>query len=106
MSETANWTYTNTATVKPLISRDSWGAETWGDPYQIACTWTAESQQMTDAEGKEFVSKNIIFTEDKRPKYGDMILLNGSSQFDQIRAVTDWDMSFFEEEPDFKLVTG
>ncbi|SJN24425.1 hypothetical protein FM109_05480 [Vibrio casei] len=60
---------------------------------------------MRDDKGQEFVSKNEIFTEDKRPKYLDLIQLNGDTQWQEIRSVTGWDMSFFNEEPDFKLVT-
>lgn len=106
MSEVSRWIYTNTATIKPFVSRDSWGKETWGEPYEIACTWTAMSEQRSDANGKEFVSKFEVFTEDLRPKFEDMILLNGQTQWDQIRAVTEWDMSFFEDTPDVKLVTA
>lgn len=106
MSNTANWSYTNTAKVKPFLSIDQWsGAITYGTEYDIACTWTAESKQVKDAEGREFMSTNIIFTEDSRPKYMDMIKLNGESDYKQVRAVTGWDMSFFGETPDFKLVT-
>jgi len=46
-----------------------------------------------------------FYTEDHRPRYLDLILLNGSTDWQEIRAVTGWDMSFFDEEPDFLLVT-
>lgn len=109
MSETANWSYTNTAKVKRLIELDQWdGVAIYDDPYTIACTWSAKSEQMRDDKGMEFVSKNEIFTEDPRPKHLDMILLNGDDEqtgWQEIRSVTGWDMSPFEEEPDFKLVT-
>lgn len=112
MSATANWTYTNTATVRPLIGHNEWGAATYGPEYQIACTWTAvELQQrmsggQSGSQGAEWIVKHEVFTEDKRPKQLDQIKLNGSDVWEEIREKTSWDMSFFDEEPDFKLVTG
>lgn len=106
MSKTANWSYTNTATVKPLLGFDQWTQQsTYGDEYIINCTWEAKSEQMRDSEGNEFVTKNIIYTEDSRPNYLDLIKLNGKDDFEEIRSVTEWDMSFFGETPDFKVVT-
>lgn len=106
MSATANWSYTNTATVKPFISIDQWSGETtYGEEFEIACTWTAKSEQMRDDNGKEFISNYEISTENSTPKYLDLIQLNGHSEWQEIRSRTEWDMSFFEEEPDYKLVT-
>lgn len=106
MSKTARWSYTNTATVKPLLGFDQWTQQsTYGDEYTIDCTWEAKSEQMRDSEGNEFVTKNIIYTEDSRPKYLDLIKLNGKDYFEEIRTVNEFDMSFFNETPDFELVT-
>lgn len=106
MSTTANWSYTNTATVRPFVSIDLMTQESvYGEEYQIACTWTAKSEQARDDNGAEFVSRHMIYTEDKRPKYLDKIQLNGSTEWEEIRSVTGWDMSPFGEEPDFLLVT-
>lgn len=112
MSNTANWSYANTATVRPFQSVDQWSGETiYGEEYTIACTWTAESQQeremggQSGARGNEFVSRHIIFTEDPRPQYLDLIQLNGSEEWEEIRSRTQWDMSFFGETPDYRLVT-
>lgn len=112
MSNTANWSYTNIAIVKPFENIDQWNGQiVYGEPYEIDCTWTAEAKMEREsggvggARGAEFISKNIIFTEDPRPKYLDMIQLGGVGEFQEIRSVTDWDMSFFGETPDFKLVT-
>lgn len=106
MSTTANWSYTNVATVRPFveINMDT-GKTTYGDEYEIACTWAAKSEQVRDENGAEFVSRHMIYTEDKRPKYLDMIMFDGSDGWEEIRSVTNWDMSFFNEEPDFLLVT-
>ncbi len=52
----------------PILSVDQWKHETlYGDEYQIDCTWVAKSEQQTDADGKEFVSKYEIFTENPAP---------------------------------------
>ncbi|HCF2125413.1 TPA: hypothetical protein NH984_006374, partial [Pseudomonas aeruginosa] len=73
--------------------------------------WTAKSEQMREeggqsgARGAEFVSRHQIFTEDRRPKYLDLIQFDGSNGWEEIRSVTNWDMSFFGEQPDFLLVT-
>jgi hypothetical protein len=109
LSKTANWSYTNTATIKPFVSIDLMTQETiYGEEYQIACTWTAKSEQARDDNGAEFVSRHEIFTEDPRPKYLDMVLLNGddpATGWQEIRSRTWWDMSFFGETPDYRLVT-
>lgn len=106
MSETSSWSYTNTATIRPLLGINEWGAATYGDEYTIACTWAAKSEQRRDGNGAEFVSRHEIYTEDKRPKFLDQIQFDGSNGWEEIRAVSNWDMSFFGEEPDFLLVTG
>lgn len=106
MSTTANWSYTNVATVRPFVSIDLMTQETtYGDEYEIACTWEAKSEQNRSNDGAEFVSRHMIYTEDKRPKYLDLIQFDGSNGWEEIRSVTNWDMSFFLEEPDFLLVT-
>ncbi|TNF65772.1 hypothetical protein FBF48_10265 [Streptococcus salivarius] len=107
MSNTANWSYTNVATVRPVTGKDRWGAKTFGPEFTIACTWIAENKQEREngPAGLEFVSKHIIYTEDPRPQYGDEIMFDGSDGWEAIRARTNWDMSFFNEIPDYKLVT-
>ena len=112
MSKTAAWSYTNVATIKPFSSVDlRTQATIFGTEFEIACTWTATSEMVRDAGGQggsrmaEFVSQHMIFTEDDRVKYLDMIHFDGSNGWEQIRSVTNWDMSFFGETPDYKLVT-
>ena len=111
MSEVARWSYQNTATVRPFAGRDDWtGTSTYGEPFEIACTWTAAAEQVREStpNGAEFVAKHLIFTEDKRPKYLDLIQLNGHADWEEIRAVTEWDMSSLGEpdSPDFRLATA
>lgn len=114
MSSVARWSYKNTAKVKPLTGFDDWtGVVTYGEEFTIACTWTAEATQVRESGGQsgsrgaEFISKYMIFTEDARPKYLDMIKLNGQDDWQEIRAVTECDMSSLGEpdSPDFKLIT-
>lgn len=112
MSVTASWSYTNTATVRPLLGHGEWGEASYGPEYEIACTWTAVDLQQrmaggqSGAQGAEWIVKHEVFTEDKRPQQLDQIKLNGSDLWEEIRERTSWDMSPFGEEPDFKLVTG
>lgn len=115
MSNTAAWSYTNTAKVKRLIGLDRWkGVAEYDEPYTIDCTWTAAATEergaggQSGAMGSEFVSKYEIYTEDPRPKHLDLILLNGDDEetgWQEIRSVTHFDMSSFGEDPDYKLVT-
>lgn len=113
MSAISRWSYTNTATVKPFVSEDGEnGGITYGTPYEIACTWTAESKEYREAgapagRGIDFVSTFTIFTEDERPRYKDQILINEpDAPWQEIRLRLIWDMSMFDGDiPDYKLVT-
>lgn len=111
MSNTANWTYTNVAQVRPVIGRSEYGGKTYGPVYTIACTWTADNSMQRGmggqggAQGSEFIGRHTIYTEDARPQYGDELMFEGSNGWEEIRARTNWDMSFFGETPDYKLVT-
>ncbi|KAA0910681.1 hypothetical protein [Pusillimonas sp. ANT_WB101] len=112
MSKIAAWSYKNTAKVRPFVSRDDWnGTTNYGTEYEIACNWTANGEQVREMGGKagaggaEFVSKHIIYTEDARPKYLDLIMFDGSDGWEEIRAVMAWDMAMFNDTPDYKLAT-
>ena len=108
MSSIARWSYKNTAMVKPFLGQDlENGGTLYGDPYEIACTWAAESQEMRDATGAEFVSKYVIWSEDPRPKYRDQILLNteAATDWQTIRDHMQWDMAMFSDVPDYRTVT-
>ncbi len=115
MSTTANWSYTNVATVWPHTSSadtgSGWGdpaGEEYGDPYAIQCTWVGGGETATNNKGEEFAPKMTYFHEDKRVKFGDLIargVTTDRSESDPIQAHDGYDMSFFGEEPDFKSVT-
>lgn len=110
MSSLMEWaTENNTAVVRPYLSEDlEGGGILYGDAYVIECSWAAQAEQRRDANGAEFVTRNIIWTVDKRPKHRDLITLNDGSELEQeIRSVKNWDMSAFDEpnDPDFELGT-
>lgn len=115
MSTIANWSYQNTATIYPYQGQDTFnGGVLIGTPYTIACTWTGKAETRTDSDGSEFVTRNTFWTEhqgikrlDKIAK-GDTTALNWmQAKAEEIRAVTDYDMSPFGEaaSPDFEIVT-
>lgn len=106
MSEIARWSYQNTAKVKPFLGMSEWGGASYGAEYEIACTWIAESAQVRDNNGAEFVGRHTIYTEDPRPGYLDMIQLGGEGAWEEIRSKTGYDMAMFGDTMDFKLVTG
>lgn len=107
MSKMSRWAYRNTATVKPRTGNvDKYGQAEYGPTYEIACTWGANAKQLAALGGREYVIKNTIYTEDSRPKYLDMIQLNGSTEWEEIREVQQFDMSPFGETPDYFLITG
>ncbi len=109
MSSIARWSYVNVARVKPFESEgDTWqGKPLYGEEYEILCDFAIKSEQMRDDRGMEFVSRHIIYTEDKRPKFRDLILLPMSAGWEEIRAHAGWPMGAFGEpdSPDFRMVT-
>lgn len=114
MSRVSRWSYTNIATVWPAGAKDHLnGGLQWGVPYQIACTWIADTKVMRDNGGAEFVSSCSYFHEDARVKHGDRIAKGVHSSpnpigiGEQIKAHRDWDMSMFKasgapDTPDFR----
>lgn len=97
------------AIVKPYLGEDlESGGTLYGDTFEMKCTWAAESTQMRDATGAEFVSKYIIWSEDPRPKYRDMILLStlAPTDWQEIRSHMEWDMLCLgDPAPDYRTVT-
>lgn len=107
MSNTANWSYTNTAKIRPLLGVDKWGAKTYGPEYDIACTWEAvtDQERQGGANGMELLARYTVYTEVATVKPLDMILLNGQTEWQEVRDVLEWDMSFFGETPDYRIMT-
>lgn len=123
MSSAAAWANTNIATVWPFVSQDRMsGVTLYGDPYQIACTWAigkgrrerlrSGSGMSIDAAGSEFLVTATYWTEDKRPKFRDMIAKGtheGTWQQglgNMVRNVHEDDASMFGEadRPDFEVL--
>lgn len=116
MSSVSRWVYTNIATVWKRGKKDHLnGGTAWGEPFTIACTWTAGTRVATDNNGKEFVSTCEYFHEDYRVGHGDRIAKGLHTSLtpmsvvgaDEIKAHTNWDMSFFGEpdSPDYRSIT-
>lgn len=112
MSKIARWSYKALATVRPFIERDGEnGGSTYGEPYEILCTWLAEAKEYREAgapagRGVEFISNYTIYCEDPRPKYLDQILLSSDgANWQDIRLRLEYDAAMFNDIPDYKLVT-
>lgn len=108
MSSIANWSYTYQATVTPAGEIDGvTGATQLGTPYTIMCNVTAVEDEKRQAaqSGHELVGKHVIYTEDGRPQEGDMIEFVGSNGKQKILHRTFWEMTAFNDTPDYKLVT-
>lgn len=108
MSSLGRWTYVNVAQVKPFEGMDMLTGEiTYGEEYDILCDYAIKSEQVIANDGAEFVSKHVIFCEDQRPKYLDMIKLPMSETWEEIKAHGGWPMAAFDEpdSPDFRMVT-
>lgn len=116
MSKVARWSYTNDATVwAPTGKKDHLnGGQSWGVPFQIKCTWTADTKVMKDNAGAEFVSSCAYFHEDARVGHGMRIargIVNDPDPIaagaEEIRSHREWDMSMFKASgkpdiPDFR----
>lgn len=114
MSATANWSYTNVATIWPNLGRDPETREPlWGEPRTIACTFATMGDTQTDDNGQEFVPQDTVWHEDQAEiKAGDRVVIGEElvgalppARAKPIRKVGGWDMSFFGEEADFVFYT-
>jgi len=112
VSSIANWSYTYAATVTPFLDINGvTGKPEFGDPYSILCNVTAVEDEkravggQSGANGHELVATHVIYTEDGRPQEGDMIEFEGSNGKQKILHRTFWEMTAFNDTPDYKLVT-
>ena len=88
------WYFTDTATVYPRSASDDWsGAVTYGAPYTIQCGHEGIARQSRDNNqantASEFITKDIYYTGDTRPKYLDRIALGDTTAqaWDAVNAV-------------------
>ena len=113
MSQSAAWYLTSKATHWPLTGFDDWtSAKTFGAPVVFACDYSAESVRMTDSQGVEFTSRQIIHTERASIKQGDMVLIGESVATDplaagaiEVRMITRDADTFNRAADDFTIAT-
>lgn len=113
MSSSAAWSFTSKATHWPLLSRSDWdGTRTFGPPVVFACDYSAEATTAMGADGREFVTKQILFTERASINRGDFVLIGISTNADpiaagadEVRAVTRYADTFGNVADDFKVAT-
>jgi hypothetical protein len=113
VSAAARWSYTAKATVWAKTGFDDWtGVETYGAPQTIDCDYSAESKVVTDPNGEEFTTRQIIFTEADFVKRGDMILIGESAEANPVtagafavRAVYRYSDTLDRAADDFKVLT-
>jgi hypothetical protein len=86
MSSAAAWSYTATATLWARQSRDGFTGELkFAAPVTFACDYKSEARTLTDSNGREFVSRNTLFTESGDVKRGDYVLIGESTATDPTR---------------------
>lgn len=113
MSASAAWSYTSTATHWAQAGYDDWsGVKTWAAPVTFACDYQAEAKTMTDATGKEFVSRQVLYTERSAIQPGDMVLIGSHAGPDpvaagaaEVRSVTRYADTFDLVADDFMVAT-
>jgi len=112
MSAASAWSLTSVCTHWALTGRDDWtGALTWGAPVTFACDYKAESKRMTDAQGVEFTSSQIIYTERASIKPGDRVLIGAHTSGPvadgawEVKAVKRYADTFDQAADDFEVIT-
>jgi hypothetical protein len=113
MSSLARWANTSKATYWSLTGFDDWTQEkTYGPPVVIDCDYSAESKRMTDANGIEFTTRQIIYTECADLKQGDFILIGESATASpiaagafEVRAITRDADTFEGKADDYRVMT-
>lgn len=113
MSSAAAWSYTAKATVWRVVSRDDWdGGVLYALPVVIACDYGAKAEQRTDSAGREFTSRQMVYTEFAAAKPGDYVLIGVSSEPDplvagamEIRSVTRHGDTFERLADDYELAS-
>ena len=113
MSAAAAWSFTATATLWALRSRDGWsGVQAFDAPVAVACDYQAEAKTRTDGKGREYTSRLVIYTERAGIKQGDRILIGTSTAADpmaagadEVRDVLRYADTFDRLRDDFEVVT-
>jgi hypothetical protein len=84
MSEPIRETASTIATVWPVLTKDQYGATTYGTPYLVTCTFEqGSSRQYRDAQGTLYIPASIFWYEFDSaigmPKLNDKIALGDHS---------------------------
>lgn len=121
MSKIARFSYKALATIYPVTYDDWNNSKVYGQPYLIDCAWTATEGKDEDERVSETDVSYVIFTEllynlqpVERPRKGWMIAPGDTTAFsdpleagaNEISGVVEWDMSMFNDTPDYKIITG
>jgi hypothetical protein len=114
VSAASRWSYTSKATYWPKIGFDDWTRQvTYGAPVVIDCDYSEESLRLTDADGVEFTTRQIIFTEASAIKQGDMLAIGVSelaspaaAGASEVRAIMRNADTFDQLADDYKVMTG
>lgn len=114
MSLMSEWYFDQLATIYPRGATDDWnGGVTYGTPYTIKCGREGVSRQSRDQDGAEFVTRDIYYTGDNRPKFLDRIAPGDTTAqtWDaalavEIRKVAYHGMSALGYDPEFDLETA
>ncbi len=70
-----------------FLSINDWnGQKTFGPPEVFDCGYASKSERVTDANGVEFTSKQILYTERADIKQQDMVLIGESVELNPIAA--------------------
>ncbi|ENO7490614.1 hypothetical protein ACB453_001341 [Escherichia coli] len=121
MSKIARFSYKALATIYP-VTRDDWtNSDVYGAPYLIDCSWERTDGTATDTNGNEVSNTITVFTEllhnmqpVQRPEKGWMIATGDTTDISDplaaganvITGIVEWNMSMFNDTPDYKIVTG
>ncbi|HFO4998526.1 TPA: hypothetical protein ACHJ7J_000240 [Escherichia coli] len=121
MSKIARFSYKALATIYP-VKRDDWtNSDVYGTPYLIDCSWERTDGTATDANGNEVSNTITVYTEllhkmqpVQRPEKGWMLATGDTTAIADplaaganfITGIVEWDMSMFNDTPDYKIVTG
>jgi hypothetical protein len=87
MSAAARWSLTARATCWALQSRGDWnGALTFAAPVSFDCDYNTTSMRRRSANGDEFSTKLVLYTEKADIALGDRIILGNNTAADPIAA--------------------
>jgi hypothetical protein len=108
----SSWSYSQTATLWSLVSRDDWGGQvTHAEPVLFLCDFRSDKARAVTASGDEFTTRLLIYTSLPGIKQGDMVLMSATGEpdpfkagADEVRAVKEYADTFRADAPADYLV--